>query len=87
MSDIFNTDYAKVEARSVGEFSLLRDAICKPLPIALAHDMAVTKPGDPRMVMLNRLFSRLTWAAQQQCKAELQRCREAVRGQHPAEVQ
>lgn len=55
----------------------------RPLGIALAHAMVVCKPGRDiaRLLILNRLFQGSTWAVQAQCRAELTRCRQAVRGE------
>lgn len=70
------------------EYSLL--AQCpppRPLPIALAHVFAGTKLGETgRLMLLNKLYMRLTPVEQLQMKAELHLCREAQRGHLEAEV-
>lgn len=55
----------------------------RPLGIALAHSMAICRPGRDlgRMMILNRLYLGSKPLVQLACRAELQRCRAAVRGQ------
>jgi hypothetical protein len=42
--------------------SILKDHTPRPLPIALAHKMAVTRPGDPHLATLLNLFVSLSRA-------------------------
>lgn len=88
MNNLVNLDYATAERRILAqpEFSLLRGHSLVELPVALARRMARTKVTDPSMALLNRLFMSLSWKAQQQCKAELTRCRQAIRNPTPARV-
>jgi hypothetical protein len=63
------------------EFSLLRGAVLLPLHIALARDFCRTKPGDPRHLMLNRLFNGLRPLEQTLCRSEMRLVRAAKRGE------
>lgn len=40
--------------------SVLKGCILRPLPVALAHKMAVTEPGDPHLATLVHLFLSLS---------------------------
>lgn len=55
----------------------------RPLAIALAHCMVVCRPGRDiaRLLILNRIHDGNSFAQQLQTRAELQRCRQAVRGE------
>ena len=67
-------------------FSLLDTPVLLPLHIALARDFCRTKPGDPRLVMLNRIFNTLQPLNQLLCRAEMREVRAAKRGERPAIV-
>lgn len=68
-------------------YSLLHNATVRTLPVALAHCFAVTKIGEAsRMELLTRLYDRLPFSQQAECRAEMMRCRAARRGQAPADV-
>lgn len=59
----------------------------RPLPIALAHAYAQTKPTEqPRLEALNRLYHALKAGEQLQCRGELLACRNAKRGNHEAQI-
>lgn len=58
----------------------------RPLPVALAQVFANTKPTDPRMDALNRIFRALSKADQLRCQDELHWCRLAKRGAVEAQI-
>jgi len=58
----------------------------RPLPRALAHAFAATKPGSLRMDVLNALFRRMTPREQLECRAEMLETKAARRGEKPATV-
>lgn len=59
----------------------------RPLPVALAHELARTKVSDQeRHAMLGRIYRALPPAAQFRCRFELAQCRAAKRGELLAEV-
>lgn len=62
------------------QFSVLNNFVPRELPVALAQEMARTKPTSARMVLLNRVYQDLTWKGQARCRGELMRCRQAQRG-------
>lgn len=58
----------------------------RALPVALAHRIARTRVGDPRMAVYNRIFAWLPFGDQFRCRVELDNCRRAMRGQVLASV-
>lgn len=59
----------------------------RPLPIALAHELARAKVTDqPRQDVLGRIFRTLRPVDQFRCRAELMNCRQAMRGELVAEL-
>jgi len=64
-------------------FNTLHDLRAEPrsLPVALAHQLAVTKPGDVRLTLLNALYLDLNPADKLRCLGELNACRRARRGE------
>jgi hypothetical protein len=54
-------------------YSLLQTGRLRPLPVALAHQFAMTKSSDPYRIILARLYDALPSAQQAQCRAELDR--------------
>lgn len=63
------------------EFSLLRTARVRELPVALAHSLAVAKLGDTdRQALLGRVFRTLGIGDQIRCSRELRACKAAQRG-------
>ena len=51
----------------------------RPLPIALAQQLVLCRPGDPRLPLLNGLFRDLSPADKLRCQGELYECRRARR--------
>jgi|GEM_PF-6947856 len=68
------------------EYSLLRKAKVRTLPIALAHCLVLTKTGDPLMASLNRIFTALPSGLKLACLHEMAECRAAKRGERLAQV-
>lgn len=67
--------------------SLLAKAKVRALPIALAHCIAATPLSNwQRMTLLNRVYYTLSPADKLRCKAELELCRMAKRGELRAEA-
>jgi hypothetical protein len=59
----------------------------RPLPIALAHELARVKVSDQhRQEVLGRIFRALAPGDQFKCRFELMQCRAARRGELLAEV-
>lgn len=59
----------------------------RSLPIALAHRMSMTKPGEQeRLRLYNAIFCRMNCADQMRMRVELLEVFEAKRGNRPAQV-
>lgn len=68
-------------------YNILRNAQIRTLPTALAHCLAACKPSHQnRLLLLNRLSSRLSFADNLKLRLELAECRAAQRGQRLASV-
>lgn len=64
-------------------FSNGYSAEIRPLPIALAHEMAKCKVGRDyaRLAVLNRIWDRFNSRERIMCRAELRLCRQGQRGE------
>ena len=58
----------------------------RPLPIALAQQLALTRPKDPRLALLNSIYMDLSPADKLRCQGELYECRRARRALLLAQV-
>ena len=58
----------------------------RPLYIALAHRMARQKPGSYEAELSARVFALLSPGDKLRCRAEMHKCRMAIRGQSTAEL-
>lgn len=58
----------------------------RPLPVALANQLAACKPGDVRLGLLNRLYCDLSPGDKLRTIAELHQIRSARRGESLAQV-
>jgi hypothetical protein len=59
-------------------YSVLRAWTLRPLPVALAHKLAVAKADDAYMTMLRRLYAALPLPEQARCQTELARHAEYI---------
>jgi hypothetical protein len=59
-------------------YSVLRAWTLRPLPVALAHKLAVAKGDDSYMTMLRRLYAALPLPEQAWCQTELTRHAECM---------
>lgn len=86
---LVDMDMAAVEARCVILATGIERMFMgrRELPIVIAHCLVKAKPGSPRMLVLNRLFSGLSTIRRAECRAELARCRRAISEQQEAVLQ
>jgi hypothetical protein len=47
----------------------------RPLPVALAHCLAITPFSAPRYTILSNIYINLSWQDKLRCRAELNQCR------------
>jgi hypothetical protein len=64
---------SRILATPAQEFSALRTSRLRPLPIALAHELAAMSTSPEYRFTLGRLYRALSEAQQAQCQAELAR--------------
>lgn len=58
----------------------------RPYPVALAQELARTKPGESRLALLNRLYLDMLPADKLRVQAELHAIRSARRGKSQAAI-
>ena len=61
----------RVQAMLEPEFSVLRNYVTRPLPVALAHRLANARPGDPYLEIFHHLYESLTTSDRTRCLAEI----------------